>query len=305
METSISSNLGGSAAPTPDPAVDPPPAIGRRVVGPLLIATAAALCAAAPARAHDFWIEPSSFTPPAGSVLAVGLRVGEHFQGDPVPRDPDHIVRFDLTGAGGDSEVMGVGGWEPAGRVRVPEPGLHAVVYRTSPSKISLPGDRFEAYLKLEGLETVSAARAARGERDDPGREIYSRCAKALIDVQPPAGANSTGKAAAPWSDRPVGLTLELVAEADPYRLAAGGELAVRLLYEDKPLAGALVVAIPAGDPAAAQSARSDRGGRATFRLGQPGPWLIKAVHMIPAPAGSGADWESFWASLTFALPPG
>jgi hypothetical protein len=28
--------------------------------------------------------------------------------------------------------------------------------------------------------------------------------------------------------------------------------------------------------------------------------WLIKSVHMIPAPAGSGAEWASFWASLTF-----
>ena len=33
------------------------------------------------------------------------------------------------------------------------------------------------------------------------------------------------------------------------------------------------------------------------------GVWLIKAVHMIAAPPGSGAEWESFWASLTFALP--
>jgi hypothetical protein len=30
--------------------------------------------------------------------------------------------------------------------------------------------------------------------------------------------------------------------------------------------------------------------------------WLIKAVHMIPAPAGSKAEWASFWASLTFEL---
>jgi len=28
--------------------------------------------------------------------------------------------------------------------------------------------------------------------------------------------------------------------------------------------------------------------------------WLVKAVHMVPAPAGSDADWRSFWASLTF-----
>ena len=151
----------------------------------------------------------------------------------------------------------------------------------------------------------MSAARAARGERDDPGREIYSRCAKALIDVQPPAGANPAGAKAARWSDRPAGLTLELIAEADPYRLAAGGELPVRLL-----LRGQAAGRRPGGGDSGrrsgpAQSARSDRGGRATFRLGLPGPWLIKAVHMVPAPAGSGADWESFWASLTFALPSG
>jgi hypothetical protein len=30
--------------------------------------------------------------------------------------------------------------------------------------------------------------------------------------------------------------------------------------------------------------------------------WLIKAVHMVPAPAGARADWASFWASLTFDM---
>jgi len=30
--------------------------------------------------------------------------------------------------------------------------------------------------------------------------------------------------------------------------------------------------------------------------------WMIKAVHMIPAPAGIDADWSSFWASLTFEI---
>jgi hypothetical protein len=28
--------------------------------------------------------------------------------------------------------------------------------------------------------------------------------------------------------------------------------------------------------------------------------WLVKSVHMIP---GAKADWESYWASLTFELP--
>jgi len=38
------------------------------------------------------------------------------------------------------------------------------------------------------------------------------------------------------------------------------------------------------------------------FRLRPGGMWLIKAVHMIPAPAGTSAEWASFWASLTFEL---
>ena len=33
------------------------------------------------------------------------------------------------------------------------------------------------------------------------------------------------------------------------------------------------------------------------------GVWLVKAVHMVPLPKGQDADWESFWASLTFELP--
>jgi hypothetical protein len=30
--------------------------------------------------------------------------------------------------------------------------------------------------------------------------------------------------------------------------------------------------------------------------------WLIKAVHMVPAPDQTKADWASIWASLTFEL---
>jgi hypothetical protein len=38
------------------------------------------------------------------------------------------------------------------------------------------------------------------------------------------------------------------------------------------------------------------------FRLRPGGMWLVKAVHMVPAPAGANADWASFWASLTFEM---
>ena len=37
-------------------------------------------------QAHDFWIEPSQFHAAPGTTVAVGLRVGQNFVGDAVPR---------------------------------------------------------------------------------------------------------------------------------------------------------------------------------------------------------------------------
>jgi len=57
-----------------------------------------------------------------------------------------------------------------------------------------------------------------------------------------------------------------------------------------------LVVAFNKLNPDEKQSVRSDAQGRAKFRVDANGVWLIKAVHILPA----GADWSSYWASLTF-----
>lgn len=77
----------------------------------------------------------------------------------------------------------------------------------------------------------------------------------------------------------------------------------VHLVYEGKPLAGALVVAMNRDEPEKPISARTDKGGGVLLALPRGGVWLVKAVHMVPAPAESGADWESLWASLSFEAP--
>jgi uncharacterized GH25 family protein len=164
-------------------------------------------------------------------------------------------------------------------------------VYDSGHDSVQLDAAKFDRYLGDEGLERI---RKLRGSKTNAVKEIYSRCAKSLLSVGTVAG---TGY------DRVLGLELELIPEKNPYALKAGEELPVRLLYHGKPLDGALVVAIPKGAPDAKASARSDRHGRASLRLDRPGLWLIKAIHMIPAPADSGAEWESLWASLTFELP--
>ena len=252
------------------------------------------LFATCPVLAHDFWLEPSSYRLEPGSVVELRLRVGEHFVGDPLPRNPALLAQFVVAGPDGLRPVAGRDGADPAGTIKVERPGLVVVGYRSRHSSVDLKPDAFDAYLAEEGLDRVAAVRAARKPPEGVVRELFSRCAKTLL---------LAGSRGAAGYDRILGFTLELVPEKNPYGMRAGSALPLRLLHEGRPLEGALVVAMNRDDPATKVRARSNRDGRVSLRLSRGGAWLIKAVHMIPAPAGSGAQWESLWASLTFDLP--
>ena len=63
------------------------------------------------------------------------------------------------------------------------------------------------------------------------------------------------------------------------------------------------VVSFTADRPERRFSQRTNADGRVLVPLDRPGEWLVKAVHIIETPADDTvADWESFWASLTFAI---
>ena len=210
--------------------------------------------------AHDFWIELSNFHPGTNEVVRTYLKLGEKFQGQPVVRDQSSIVQFVC----GTNAIIGLDGKDPAGIFRAGSAGV--VGYRSIPRPIVLAPVKFEEYLWQEGLDQVIAARHGRGDAQKPGREIYSRCAKALLGAAPDAA-------------QPLGFRLELVPDHPP----RPGPFTVRLIYEKAPLPGALVVALNKADPETRQMVRSDEQGRATFTLPRSGLWLIKAVHMVPA----------------------
>jgi uncharacterized GH25 family protein len=245
--------------------------------------------------AHDMWIDPVTFFPESGQIVGVRLRVGQDLVGDPLPRDGSLINQFVVFDENGRRPIVGRDGGDPAGLMRTSAAGLIVIGYHSNPSVVELPADTFNQYLKEEGLDGAIELRARRNQNGEQARELFSRCAKSLLL----SGPLRTGQA-----DRALGLPIELVAEQNPYAIPAGQEFLFRLTYENRALPNALVVAINRQHPSGKLSARSDRDGRVRFRLPRTGMWLIKAVHMVPAPSGSGADWASFWASLTFELRP-
>jgi len=243
--------------------------------------------------AHDLWIEASAFRPDPGRVVGLRLLVGQDFLGDAIPRDPTLIEQFVAVTPDATIPVVGQDGADPAGLVRQTTPALVVIAYRSRPTAITLPPERFNQYLRDEGLDQVAQFRAAHRQNDAPARELFARCAKALLQ---------TGKPSTSQLDRPVGMTLELIAGRNPYTLRAGDGLSVQLLFEHTPLQGALVIALNRQHPDTRVAIRTDADGRVLLPLADPGEWLIKAVHMIAAPKESSADWQSYWASLTFEL---
>jgi len=258
-----------------------------------LAVSAFAFFLAQPLFAHDLWIEPSSFRPEVGERVTVALRVGQNLSGEPMPRIPQLIERFLLKGKTREIPVIGRSGADPAGMTVVGEPGLQWIGYQSRPYPVTLEAQKFEAYLKDEGLERIIAERKRKGQAATPGRERFYRCAKALLDVP-------GGEAATP--SEPLGFTLELVPRKNPYALRAGDALPLALTFHGKPIANVLVVAMRKEAPTQTVHARTDAAGRVSLRLIDEGFWLIKAVHMEAAPPDAGVDWESWWASMTFDL---
>jgi uncharacterized GH25 family protein len=246
--------------------------------------------------AHDMWLEPTTYSPELGRVLALKLRVGDDFRGEPIPRNDEMIERFVVADAHGQRAVVGRAGADPAGLLRVTATGPMIVAYQSRPNPLSLTAAKFTSYLKEESLDQILALRERSGQTGADVREQFVRCAKAL------ARSGAAGTRAA---DRMMGLTLELVAEADPASLAAGQELPVRLTHLGRPLGGVRVVAVNQRNPWDRLTAMSDADGRVRFKLPEGGVWMVRAVHMVAAPAGTQADWVSYWASLTFDAAAG
>ncbi len=240
--------------------------------------------------AHDLWIEPSAYKVQPGSVLKLRLRVGQDFKGDALPRNNSLIEKFAVFGPGSERPVIGQDGGDPAGFTKVETAGLHTVVYFSHFSTVELEGAKFESYLKDEGLAAISLWRAKHGKSADPARDRFLRCAKAFIRVGDGGNAGF---------DRVFGMPLELVAERDPF--TSKGPLPVKLLWRGKGLADALIVAFNQANPTQKIRLRTDRAGRVHLPLTGDGVWLIKCVHMQAAGIGEpSADWESYWASLSF-----
>lgn len=258
---------------------------------------------AATATAHDFWIQPDTFSTVPSATLSLALNIGHAESRQHSPIAGDRIIRFEAiapTGARVDLRA-GLQSTGPAhdASMHVQETGTYVLVLETdNRARSHLPAGRFNEYVRDEGLTPALEHRQSTGRMDADGTEMYSRRAKALVHVQG-AAAPSQSRAT-----QPLGLSLEIVPEVDPYAKPRPAALPVRVFYEARPLAGALVKLIELeGDAGPVEVHVTDLAGRAQFVMPAAGNWLVNVVWTKPLAAEAETAFETTFSSLTFGLP--
>lgn len=258
-----------------------------------------------PLAAHEFWVAPANWAVAPGARTTLLVHVGPQFPQAGSYTTPDRIDTVRLIGPGSDTTISPPYRRDAdslAADVLMPSAsGTYIGVVVVKPRVGEKPGDVFQSHIAHQGLDEVGEYRAKHGETGKAVRERYSRYGKTLLRV----GSGGPGA----HVTQPLGLKIELVPLTDPTVLRAGARLRVRLLLDGQPARNALVGAVYAAAASKPEewplTARTDARGEAEFTLRDPGPWLIRAVRTQRRSDETGdlaADWESYWASLSFQL---
>ena len=248
------------------------------------------------ASAHDLYLMPERFHVASGETVGVAVHDGDAFPESEVSASLERLRDASLGGSQGAARVLNLhlDGKRVAGSVTVPGNGDLLLTVRTIPNFIALEADKFTAYLKEEGLTQVIESRAKSGDAGKAGRERYSKFAKAILL----AGAPDEQYRHA------VGYAIEIVPEKNPYQLKAGDALPVQVLFHGAPAAGLQLEAAWAGAGGSKVQVigRTDAQGKITVPLASAGKWRLHSLKMERCADASAADWESYWASLTFEI---
>ena len=254
----------------------------------------AVLCVV-PALAHDLYLIPESFRVESGKPAVVYIHNGDEFPQSGGPPSPNRLRDVQQISSAGTKPLTAIGNEEKRGRATFQSHDGGVILTATTiPNYLELPPEKFNDYLKHEHLDAIIEWRKQHGEAAKPSRELYSKHAKSLV-----AGGQGSKLYA-----KPAGLNIEFIPAVDPFTLKAGQSLPVTLLFRGKPSANTPVEVMCArGEQLVSEQwSTTDTQGRASLKVAPRSICKLHAIRMERSD-GTKADWESYWASLTFETP--
>jgi hypothetical protein len=262
--------------------------------------------------AHELFLRPRGFFVAPNATITVPIFNGTFAASENAIGRP-RITDLSRLGPHGRTAIARTA-WtsrDPRSTVRVAfdGPGTYVVGVELAPHPITLDGPAFDAYLAEARLTPILDRRRATKRLGTRARESYAKAAKTLIAV-----TDATGHLAAAPRDgasaalTPLGYPAEIVPLVDPYTVGVGGTVPIRALVGRTPLArwplraGGTIGTSTAWIPM--QELTTDAEGRTQVRVTHDGHWFVTFVHMVEAERGSGVDYVSRWATLTFGVLP-
>jgi uncharacterized GH25 family protein len=242
--------------------------------------------------AHDLWLVPQINHIPTGETVKIWAHTGMKFGASLSAVKPERVDEawvLDGSGKRGLPDA-GIEGKSLVFETSFSGAGVALAAVALKPSPIELKADEFNEYLEHDGLPQILELREKNGELEKDARERYAKFAKAILRV----GDGGSRELAT----KPAGLRIEILPLADPTRHS--GELPVQVLFEDKPLPGVFVYPLAEGESKYEQGYETDGDGRTTVPMEAAGLWSLHCIYMRPHADQNEADWESFFATVTF-----
>jgi uncharacterized GH25 family protein len=239
--------------------------------------------------AHEFWLQPNTFSAAEGEKVQVNWRQGEKFQGQTLVYIPEMSSYVGIFQKGQRSKLMPRFAAKPTLNFNT---GPDTTIGITESADFMVEYENFDAFLEFIKKENLGDQFVA--PKNPPSGitfESYRRYAKTLISNQTQT-----------WQDSLVGLKLEWLLTRD------GNNLRGTLFIGGKPAVNYPVklFAKPSQDSSdvSLQKTNTDTNGEVLFtNLDNGYLYLINAIKLRPSVEGDRFDkaqWHSDWASTTF-----
>lgn len=264
----------------------------------IIVSVAGLLCMAS-LLAHECWIQPHTFFVSPGTALPFSIMVGENFSGEHWANRKTRTRRLLLFSASRTEsllEKMPTQDTIPLTATLI-QPGTYLIYLHSHASYIELDAEKFNAYLKEDGISNILQRRENNKETNKPAREKYERFAKTFVQC---------GNVVSDITRKKTGDKLEMLLGSNPYQQKNNllDSLEILVQFDGKPLSNKQVTVWQkdeTGKFLGKTNYATDVKGQFFFQPDKKAIYLISTVHMIPAKDTS-YDYHSYWGSVSFEL---
>ena len=249
--------------------------------------------------AHDYWLAQEPLAPAIGDTCSIRLLVGDRLEPE-LERElqTEITTRYEWLTASGSVNLLESlpEGTKPVFQRTVTREETALLIMDRDFVEIETTYGRFADFLAHE--EATSISRQVQDVPSDTEmRRRYSRNLKALVRV----GAGDDSRI----PGRQVGQKLEILLLDDPWSVAKGEMLEVRVLFDGEPLEAEWVRRFVGGrDGLLAESkSRTDANGAVSFPIETGGLWVLRVAYVRPCQSCEGDVWDTYYATFSVQVP--